>query len=110
RVGWSWGNGAALQYGVNGPDRTLGEVLLGGTMKFRSIRCVIGIFLLGLLAVAGCGTPAADTGPAEEPNVGPGVPAGGPVPAAKGAAKTEAKSAAKSETAGAASTKDASKK
>src|SRR5262249_22835027 len=109
RVRSTCGNPAPLHYGVNGPDRTLAEVLLGGTMKFRSIRCVIGIFLFVLLAVAGCGTPAADTGPAEEPNVGPGVPAGGPVPAAKGAAKADAKAAAKPESGGA-STKDASKK
>src|SRR5690242_18457485 len=83
RVRSTCGNPAPSHYGVDGPGWTLAEVLLGGTMKFRSIRCVIGIFLLGLIAVAGCGSPVANTGPAEEPNVGPGVPAGGPPTAAK---------------------------
>jgi len=80
-------------------------------MKFRSILCqATGVILLGLCGVAGCGAPTADTGPTEEPNVGPGVPAGGPVPAAKGTAKADAKGAAKSDAAGSASTKDATKK
>jgi hypothetical protein len=71
-------------------------------MKFRSILCrATGVMLLGLCVVAGCSAPTANTGPTEEPNVGPGVPAGGPVPAAKGAAKAEG--------AGPASTKDATK-
>lgn len=70
-------------------------------MKFRSILCqATGIMLLGLFGLAGCSAPSADTGPAEEPNIGPGVPAGGPVPALKGA---------KADTAAPASTKDAKK-
>jgi hypothetical protein len=79
-------------------------------MKFRSIRCATGAVLLSLFALTGCGSPAANTGPTEEPNVGPGVAAGGGVPAPKGAGKADAKAAAKSENGSDASTKDAPKK
>jgi len=96
------GSGANASTGAYGPDRTLEFVVLGGTMKFRSILCpAAGVMLLGLW-LAGCSAPTANTGPTEEPNVGPGVPAGGP-PAA-------VKAPAKGDSAGPASTKDATKK
>jgi|GEM_PF-3915695 len=46
---------------------------------------VFGVLLLGLGGLSGgCGTPASDTGPAEEPNIGPGAAPGVPSFAAKG--------------------------
>jgi len=72
-------------------------------MKFRSILCqTTAVMLLGSCMFAGCSAPTADTGPAEEPNIGPGVAAGGPPAVTKGAAT-------KATTAGPASTKDAKK-
>jgi hypothetical protein len=42
-----------------------------------TIRSVIGVVLITLASVPGCSPPAGGTGPADEPNVGPGGPAGG---------------------------------
>jgi hypothetical protein len=53
-------------------------------MDLRSTTCqAIGVVLLGLCGLPGCGAPASDTGPTEQPNIGPGFPAAGPTFAAK---------------------------
>ena len=62
-------------------------------MGFRSaIRRGMAGLVIGLLLATGCSAPSTETGPSEEPNVGPGGPAGGTLgtnggaPAAKGGA------------------------
>jgi len=48
-------------------------------MDLRSTtRQAIGVLLLGLCGFSGCGAPVSDTGPTEQPNIGPGFPASGP--------------------------------
>lgn len=60
-------------------------------MKRRlTVGKVVGVLLLGLCAISGCGGGSVDTGPAEEPNIGPGVPADGSLPTA--ASKTSGSS------------------
>lgn len=64
-------------------------------MKLRStVRRLLSVGLLALGVISGCGAPSADTGPAEEPNRGPGVPAGGPPIESKGGSKSDAGKAA----------------
>jgi len=47
-------------------------------MSYRSrVRKTIGILSIGLCVASGCGTASVDTGPVEEPNIGPGGPPGG---------------------------------
>jgi len=63
-------------------------------MKLRSkMSLAVGILWLGLGMASGCGGPAVDTGPVEEPNVGPGGPPGFEVKASKGGFKADAKAA-----------------
>ncbi|WP_406696907.1 hypothetical protein V5E97_38565 [Singulisphaera sp. Ch08] len=53
-------------------------------MNLRSIAFqTVGILFLGLCGFSGCGGSLSDTGPTEQPNIGPGVPAGSPTFAAK---------------------------
>lgn len=64
-------------------------------MKLRSTVCrALGVGLLALYMISGCGAPSADTGTAEEPNRGPGVPPSGPPIAGKSDAKADAGKAA----------------
>jgi hypothetical protein len=50
------------------------------------IRATLFLCLIGLWAALGCGEPSATKSP-PEPNVGPGGPSTGPVPAEKAPAK-----------------------
>ena len=60
-------------------------------MNVRSIVFqTVGVLLLGLCGVSGCGGPLSDTGPTEQPNIGPGIPAGSPTFGAKGDSKATA--------------------
>lgn len=57
-------------------------------MNVRSIAFqTVGVLFLGLCGVSGCGGPLSDTGPTEQPNIGPGVPAGNPSFGAKSDSK-----------------------
>jgi hypothetical protein len=70
-------------------------------MDLRSTTCrAVGVLLLGLCGFSGCGAPASDTGPTEQPNIGPGMPPAGPTFAAKSdmRANTSASSASKNAT------------
>jgi len=64
-------------------------------MKLRSkVSLSVGVLWLGLSVAPGCGGgPAVDTGPVEEPNVGPGGPPGIAAKGVLGTAKGDTKAA-----------------
>jgi hypothetical protein len=67
-------------------------------LAFRKIGGVLAACFL-IVGMAGCGRENTSTGPAEEPNIGPGAPAGGKgVPAGDASGKGAGTAASKSAT------------